>query len=186
VSVENVFWIWNAGDDDPREDQLAFDTLVEAFGDLPTIEMTSEAISNPESVEAQAVKMARKWIGVRFAYGATGSGFDCPGLVQFVWRMLGVQIPSTADEQRRFGTPVSDGDLKPGDALFFTCGDCSGSDQRVGVGLFVGEGKFIEAPGSGEVAKISTLVDRTDYIGARRFEQPQDGDAFSPHHLTRI
>lgn len=121
-------------------------------------------------LDQQAVALARKYIGVKYTWGGTSvdTGFDCSGLVQTVWKSLGKKIPRTTYEQWDAGRPVDMKGLKPGDAVFFT-----GSDPMNGKpgheGMYIGEGKFIEAPGSGKNVRISTLAGRSDYVGARRF-----------------
>lgn len=122
------------------------------------------------SLEAQAVNLARKYIGVKYTWGGTtpDTGFDCSGLVQHVWGAMGVKIPRTTYEQWDAGKPVSADALQPGDEVFFT-----GSDPQNGKpgheGLYIGEGKFIEAPGTGKEVRVSALAGRTDFVGARRF-----------------
>lgn len=122
------------------------------------------------SLDLQAVQLARKYIGTKYTWGGTSpdTGFDCSGLVQTIWRSLGKSVPRTTYEQWDAGTPVDASQLKPGDAVFFT-----GSDPLNGKpgheGLYIGEGKFIEAPGTGKQVRVSQLEGRSDYVGARRF-----------------
>ena len=139
---------------------------------MPTIhpETLHAASADPGGLEAQAVRLAQKYIGVKYTWGGTTqrTGFDCSGLVQHVWAALGVKIPRTTYAQWDAGTPVATNDLKPGDEVFFT-----GADPMNGKpgheGLYIGGGKFIEAPGSGMHVRISNLAGRNDYVGARRF-----------------
>jgi cell wall-associated NlpC family hydrolase len=121
-----------------------------------------------DPLESQAAKLVQKYLGVNYVWGgSTPKGFDCSGLVQYVYHSLGRAIPRTTYDQWDAGKPVQ-GDLRPGDAVFFT-----GSDPANGKpgheGLYIGGGKFIEAPHTGAVVRISTLADRKDYVGARRF-----------------
>jgi cell wall-associated NlpC family hydrolase len=131
---------------------------------------TAQAAGGDGTLESQAVALARKFIGIKYTWGGTNAaqGFDCSGLVQSVWKSLGVSVPRTTYDQWGAGKAVNLNSLKPGDALFFT-----GSDPMDGKpgheGMYIGDGKFIEAPGSGQHVKISTLADRGDFVGARRF-----------------
>jgi cell wall-associated NlpC family hydrolase len=116
-----------------------------------------------------AIQLAQQYIGTPYHYGGESpSGFDCSGLLQWVWNAKGVQIPRTTYDQFRAGNPVAKSNLRPGDAVFFT-----GSDPKNGlpghVGMYVGGGRFIEAPHTGAVVRISQLTGRKDFVGARRF-----------------
>lgn len=159
-------------------------SATESFGDIsglvhalhaakiPTIHPETQALvqADPNGTAAQAVRLAQKYIGVKYTWGGTNAktGFDCSGLVQSVWKQLGVNIPRTTYAQWDAGTAVKESDLKPGDEVFFT-----GSDPMNGKpgheGLYIGNGQFIEAPGSGMHVRVSKLAGRTDYVGARRF-----------------
>lgn len=115
------------------------------------------------------VSATEKYIGTPYKWGGEApGGFDCSGLLQYVWRQNGVNIPRTTYDQFKVGTPVAKNSLQPGDAVFFT-----GSDSKNGlpghVGMYIGNDKFIEAPHTGAKVQISTLAGRSDYQGARRF-----------------
>lgn len=121
-----------------------------------------------KGVERQAANLVQKYLGVNYVWGGTTpAGFDCSGLIQYVYRSLGVHVPRTTYEQWDAGQPVK-GDLQPGDAVFFT-----GSDPKDGKpgheGMYIGNGLFIEAPHTGAQVRVSKLADRSDYVGARRF-----------------
>ena len=92
----------------------------------------------------QAVAFAFKQIGCPYVFGGTGpcgAGFDCSGLTQAAWAAAGVSIPRTSEAQA--GLPaVPEADLEPGDILEFL-GDGH-------VGIYVGGGKLIDAPQTGE------------------------------------
>jgi cell wall-associated NlpC family hydrolase len=112
----------------------------------------------------QVVKLAEHFLGTKYVWGGSKpGGFDCSGLLQYVWGRRGVSIPRTSQQQFKAGRPVAKGQLRPGDAVFFE-GSAPGH-----VGMYVGGGKFIEAPHTGAVVRISTLAGRGDYVGARRF-----------------
>jgi len=117
----------------------------------------------------KAVNLAAHMLGIPYVWGGESlKGFDCSGLLQYVWKQQGVNIPRTTYDQFKAGTPVNANQLQPGDAVFF-----KGSDSKNGlpghVGIFVGDGKFIEAPKTGSNVRISALAGRSDFVGARRF-----------------
>ena len=116
----------------------------------------------PPTLAERAVKLARTQLGVPYSYGgASPSGFDCSGLVMWVYGRLGVSLPHNAAALYDVGRPVTDAQLRPGDLVFF-----SGLGH---VGLYVGDGKMIHAPQSGERVEIQALDARSNPpVGARR------------------
>jgi peptidoglycan DL-endopeptidase CwlO len=110
-----------------------------------------------------AASIALGYLGVPYQWGgATPAGFDCSGLVMYVFAQLGVQLPHYAAAQYQLGSPVSRADLQPGDLVFF--------DSLNHVGIWLGGNQFIDAPQTGDVVKIETLSDwyAKNYVGARR------------------
>ena len=109
---------------------------------------------------ARAVQIALKYLGVPYAWGgASPSGFDCSGLVMYVYRQLGVSLPHSAAMQYECGTHVSRDQLQPGDLVFY------GSPIHH-VGIYVGNGDMIDAPYTGVSVRIDPL--QSDYAGATR------------------
>ena len=119
---------------------------------------------------AQAVDYAKQFLGTPYSYGATGpDAFDCSGFTSYVMKHLGADIPRTAREQAKAGTAVEKNDLKPGDLVFF---QGPGKSDISHTGIYVGDGKFIHAPKTGDVVKISSLDEsyyQQAYRSARRF-----------------
>ncbi len=108
------------------------------------------------------VAYASNFLGVPYVYGGTSpSGFDCSGLVQYVYANFGITLPRTSEEQQNVGTPVSRDGLKPGDLVFF-------GSPAYHVGMYVGDGQFIEAPRTGLSVRIAALDNRSDFTGGRR------------------
>ena len=109
------------------------------------------------------VGIAMRYLGVPYVWGgASPAGFDCSGLVMYVFAQVGVSLPHNAAAQYGYGAPVSQGDLQPGDLVFF---DGLGHE-----GMYVGGGQFIHAPHTGDVVKISSISGwyASTYVGARR------------------
>lgn len=111
---------------------------------------------------AIAARMAQSYLGAPYVWaGASPSGFDCSGLVSYVYGRLGVSIPHNAAQQYRFGTPVDRDELIPGDVVFF--------DRLRHNGIYVGDGRFVHATSGG--VKMARLADdwfRRRWVGARR------------------
>lgn len=118
----------------------------------------------PIGLGFRAARLARRWLGVGYRWGGSSpsSGFDCSGFTSYVYGRLGVRLPHNAAAQLGVGTPVPRARLRPGDLLFF-----NGLGH---VGMYVGRGRMIHSPQSGDVVRIVRLG--TDYrgvlVGARR------------------
>ena len=119
----------------------------------------------PPSVAERAVKLARAQLGVPYVWGgASPAGFDCSGLVSWVYGRLGISLPHNAAALYGVGRPVPLSAMRPGDLVFF-----SGLGH---VGLYLGQGRMIHAPQSGRSVEIEAL-DARSYppVGARRVTQ---------------
>lgn len=133
---------------------------------------TTKAVTSAQRAKAarqqvmadKAVAVAKKQIGDPYRYGGTGPGaFDCSGLVQFAWKKAGVKIPRiTYSQFARIRTKVSFKNLRKGDLLFF-----SGLGH---VGMYVGDGKMIHSPRTGERVRIEKLSGwrKSSFVGAVR------------------
>jgi cell wall-associated NlpC family hydrolase len=93
--------------------------------------------------------------------GADLTGFDCSGLVRFIYDQVGIPVPRTAAEQYSAAKPIELAGLKPGDLLFFRT-----QGQRIShVAIYTGEGRFIHAPRTGSPVEFRMLDD--EYYRAR-------------------
>lgn len=119
---------------------------------------------------ADLVITALGTIGVNYRYGGETpeNGLDCSGLVRYVFRQVaGVALPRTSKELATLGAPVKRADLEPGDLVFFNTRGPANSH----VGIFLGDGRFIQAPsrgGSVGIAELDNGYWRRHYNGARR------------------
>ena len=108
----------------------------------------------------KVVSMARSYLGVRYVWGGSSPrGFDCSGLVKYVYGKVGVKLPHSSRLQYTYGKPVSRANLRAGDLVFFY-------KPIHHVGIYIGDGKMIDANGT-RVA-ISNVFTRGNYTGARR------------------
>ena len=103
--------------------------------------------------------------------GALPDGFDCSGLVTYVFARHGIAVPRDVRRQSAAGWPVDRGDLAPGDLVFFAT---TGSGPTH-VGIAIGGGRFIHAPKSGDVVRVESLSASywaSRLVGARRVSVP--------------
>jgi cell wall-associated NlpC family hydrolase len=118
-------------------------------------------------------RTAAQLIGAPYQFGgADVQGFDCSGLAVYAHERVGLQIPRTAEEQRRAAHPVALQALEPGDLVFFRIRHHLGGRRVDHVGIYAGDGKFIHAPRSGGVVSYADLHDgyyRKHLAGAGRF-----------------
>jgi hypothetical protein len=110
----------------------------------------------------RVVSYARHFLGTRYSWGGSSprSGFDCSGLVRFVYDHFGIGLPHSSWADLGHGRRVSRGSLRPGDLVFFY-----GASH---VGIYAGDGRFIDAPHTGARVRVSTMHEYA-YYGARRF-----------------
>lgn len=116
----------------------------------------------PESIGSEIVIRAISMVGVPYRFGGVNpNGFDCSGLVQYVYQELGIDVPRTAAEQYRAAEPVKLENLEPGDLLFFRT-----HGRRIShVAIYAGSGRFVHAPQTGRLIELRSLDD--DYYRPR-------------------
>ena len=104
-----------------------------------------------EEVALRALSM----IGTPYRYGGNGpENFDCSGLVQYIYRGVGIEAPRTAAEQFEATQSVAVNRLRPGDLLFFRIGG------RIShVAIYAGEGRFVHAPQTGRTVELRPIDD---------------------------
>ncbi len=98
-------------------------------------------------------------------------GFDCSGLTTYAFAQVGIPLPRTADAQagvgRRIPAAAGLGALRPGDLVFF--GYLPGSDASIHhVGIYLGNGRMINAPRPGTVVRIDPVNSMPGYAGGAR------------------
>lgn len=117
----------------------------------------------------RAAELAKQFLGTPYRYGGTSpSGFDCSGLVYYVYKQLGYTLNRTADGMLSNGIPVEKDELLPGDVVMFKR---SGSNYVHHVGIYVGDGMMIHSPQTGDVVKYTSIVSgnyNNVYYTARR------------------
>lgn len=110
---------------------------------------------------------ATNYLGLKYVYGGASltSGADCSGFTQQIYKKFGVSLPHHAADQAKMGTKITaKKDLQAGDLVFF------GSKNNIThVGIYGGDGKFIESPHTGASVRVSKLSSRKDFVSGSRF-----------------
>lgn len=142
---------------------LLMSLLIFVFGVTSNISSASAKHAKRQQFfkRQQVVKIAKKYLGVPYVWGSSSPrGFDCSGLVKYVYAKIHIYLPHYTYSIYRYGRYINRRDLLPGDLVFF-----GGLSH---MGMYIGDGKFIHAPRTGDYVKISYLNDRSNYYGARR------------------
>ncbi len=110
------------------------------------------------------VGYAKHLIGVPYSWGGSSprTGFDCSGFVRYVYGHFGISLAHSSFSDYVRGRRVGRWAMRPGDLVFF--------DGAGHVGIYVGHGRFIHAPHTGTVVRISTMAGwySSRFDGARR------------------
>ncbi|WP_028663056.1 C40 family peptidase [Saccharomonospora halophila] len=121
----------------------------------------AEPRPQPQKVEGEPavpagqriVEIAGRQAGKPYVFGAEGPArFDCSGLVQYVHRQAGIDLPRTAARQRAAVPSVSHSAMRPGDLLFFHNGG-----RVYHVGIFAGSNAMWAAPEPGDVVRRQSV-----------------------------
>ncbi|HAZ54067.1 MAG TPA: endopeptidase [Franconibacter helveticus] len=131
-----------------------------------------------QKAQKTALNKLMDQIGKPYRWGGSSprTGFDCSGLVYYAYKdLVKFRIPRTANEMYhlRDAAPVDRGELESGDLVFFRTQGRGTADH---VGVYVGNGKFIQSPRSGQDIQITSLSEdywQRHYVGARRVMTPR-------------
>lgn len=132
--------------------------------------MTPPTGADPNSLGSRAVQLAKQVVAnhVPYVWGGNSltQGVDCSGLVQQVYGRLGIQLPRTSTEQAKFGKIVpSLSQALPGDLILeYSPYEPQGLQQFGHVGIYIGNGQVIEAPGTGKNVRIGPIVNMTRIV----------------------
>ncbi len=132
----------------------------------------SDAVSNAVSSTVGVVNDAMQYVDkLPYVWGGESltNGADCSGFVRQLYKAYGINLDRTAQAQygQNIGVKVRKEELQPGDLVFFN--GYKGAGGVGHAGIYMGDGKFIHEPGSGQTAKVSYLSDRKDFVGGKRF-----------------
>lgn len=131
------------------------------------------AASVSSSTGQQIVNLGKKYMGVRYEFGAPTSStrtFDCSSFTKYIFGKYGVKLPRTSSAQSKVGKAVSKANLKVGDLVFFSSGSRANGSNVTHVAVYIGNGKILHTYGSPGVT-ISDLNSgnwKRTYLKARR------------------
>ena len=139
-------------------------------GILVPVTLPSDISEKAKSI----INEAQKYLGVPYLWGGTTpSGFDCSGLMQYVFAANGVNIPRISQDQQSFAKPISTTQLKPGDLVF------NKSANATHVGMYIGNDMYIHAPHTGDVVKISQLSTSNMKFAGRILDDSTESETVS-------
>lgn len=115
----------------------------------------ARVVDDYSELRTRLIDIAMNQRGAPYVFGGNRpqTGFDCSGLVQYSYKQLGLHIPRNSYEQYRLSTPVYISRLQPGDLVFFRTRSVFVSH----VGIYIGDNRFIHAPGEGRPVSIDSL-----------------------------
>jgi cell wall-associated NlpC family hydrolase len=132
----------------------------------PGVPVMDAQAASPTALNA--IRVAAQYLGTPYHFGGASpqTGFDCSGLMQWSYAHVGISIPRVTYDQIDVGVPVDRAHLVPGDLVFF---QENGDVHHVG--MYLGGGRFLEAPHTGDVVKVASLDEpyyAAQFAGGRR------------------
>jgi cell wall-associated NlpC family hydrolase len=146
----------------PNRPRAQSTALLDVLGFSSTFAASIDFLAPPSTTSGpigeRAVALAEQFLGQPYVWGGASplTGFDCSGLAMYVYGRLGITLTHYTGAQITEGIPIMRAELAPGDLIFF-----EPDSQRVPQheGIYIGNGRFIQAAHTGDVVKISSLDD---------------------------
>lgn len=139
---------------------FAFLLLVAGCSMLPTPATPPARPEAPRAADPRAHEVVMFALGLmdtgyRFGGKNPEAGFDCSGMVSYVFeKAVGLRLSGSAADMAKLGRPVNGDGLRPGDLVFFN----TRNKPRSHVGIYIGAGRFIHAPNSNGRVRTDSLV----------------------------
>lgn len=146
---------------------------------------SKKTTSSSSSTGGNAVyDAATNYLGLKYVFGGASltKGADCSGFTQQIYKKFGVSLPHHAADQAKMGTKItSKKNLQAGDLVFF------GSKNNIThVGIYGGDGKFIESPHTGASVRVSKLSSRKDFVSGSRFSGISGSTTTSGRNVKKV
>jgi hypothetical protein len=147
------------GDFEIREEAVGTAEALRMDGVVDEYYVVPPELARGAELRRRIAGSALSFLGSPYRWGgrSTEEGFDCSGLTTAAYRLGGVALPRTARDQHAGGVPVSLSELREADLVFFAI---DRKRKPTHVGLYLGNGRFIHAPGSGKVVRVDDLSSR--------------------------
>lgn len=143
---------------DPTGPQLETQTTGLQLGDTPPIrpQTFGQSSGKGTALRDRIISMGMQYLGTPYVWGGTKpGGFDCSGLLQYIFGKNGIKLPRISAEQARYGARIGINALRPGDLVAWDeNGRNVGADH---IAIYIGNGKILEAPHTGAVVRVRTL-----------------------------
>lgn len=148
---------------------IGFGTLM-ATG-ASTAPVAAATISS--STGQKVVNLGKKYMGVRYQFGASTSttrSFDCSSFTKYIFGKYGKSLPRTSVAQSKVGKAVSKANLRAGDLVFFSSGSRANGKNVTHVAVYAGNGKILHTYGSPgvTVSNLNSSNWKKTYLKARR------------------
>lgn len=115
---------------------------------------------------AAVLEIGRKYVGTPYKWGGTDpSGFDCSGLLQYVYSKAGIDLPRVSFQQANYGKKVGLSNLRPGDLVAWD--NSSRNNGADHIAMYLGNGRILEAPAPGKRVRIRKLDHNEGAWGVR-------------------
>ncbi len=148
----------------PKTITSAVATLAAALVLAPAADAAGRRVSTTPMQRAKAATIAASKVNAPYQWGATGpSSFDCSGLLVYAYRAAGNPLKArTSYDLYRQGVRIRRASLRRGDLVWTW-------DRSLGhVGVYLGRGRYVHAPGAGRRVQISPVPSGGGFVGAVR------------------
>lgn len=117
------------------------------------------------SLRSQIVDYGKQFLGMWYKWGGSNpsTSFDCSGLVQYVAKHFGLNLPRVSYQQANFGKRVPISSLRPGDLVAWD--NSSRNNGADHIAIYIGGGKILEAARTGTQIRINSIYDRENAWG---------------------
>ncbi|MBN1500249.1 MAG: C40 family peptidase [Spirochaetes bacterium] len=114
----------------------------------------SETPSEDNIKRYEILETAKKYIGVKYAYGgSSNTGFDCSGFVMYIYGLHDIKLSHSSSAQYYAAKKITKKEARPGDLVFFTTYKKGPSH----VGIYMGSDEFIHSPSTGKKVQVASI-----------------------------
>ena len=152
----------------------------------PTFNYTPSKSENTSSAAQKVINQARQFLGGKYSWGGSSpsTGFDCSGLIRYVFNSVGIDLPRTAAQQGKIGQEINLQQAQPGDVIWFGSKN-SPSGQHIGLISRIDNGQIyiIDAAGK-KLGIVERQLPNLQIISVRRILGTINGSQFNQYALN--